>query len=551
MVDTLAAVVVALIALFESSTAQSASSVIRRVGPSAIPLEQQTYGFQKEARCRIFSHQSAVLKNKDHHALVFDGGIAKFKTRLNSEQVEVLDLNGFTGWIDLSKPFIVSDFPIETHKRIASDGVPVLSRFGLWDDGQDCVFVNGGHFFDADKWNSSRYFLPKENLPPYNIWRFCLSTRSWTKVYEDTQTNRTLGGSFVSIPGQDTNYYLGGLRSPRSAKETPLNVSYPSPNMLVFNHKTNSLTSEKYYSPSENYGYWHGQLIHLPIGTGKGFLISLSAERGLLNNPIVDLPYTSDETGEEVLFTNVLLWDIDRRTWANQSTSFINEKPEARTRFCSVLVRGQNYNTWDLWIFGGQRLIDGGLPTDDLWVLSMPSFVWSRISVPQSGFPVTTRSPTCNAVGQQLLIFGGYPPGAVVLENATCDSEYLKIFDMSDPGWKSSYKINTVYNTPDQVVQRVELGSAERRRPYQNPWSSTRLQEAFDYDLSLRKPPTKGTSKSGGLSAGAKAGVAVGAVIFGVLVAAVIALVIRRRRQNRQPQPGAAPPGQWRGDHGF
>lgn len=44
---------------------------------------------------------------------------------------------------------------------------------------------------------------------------------------------------------------------------------------------------------------------------------------------------------------------------------------------------------------------------------------------------VRMRSHTCNAVGSQLLIIGGYPPSAQVEKNATCDPELIKVLDMN------------------------------------------------------------------------------------------------------------------------
>jgi len=44
---------------------------------------------------------------------------------------------------------------------------------------------------------------------------------------------------------------------------------------------------------------------------------------------------------------------------------------------------------------------------------------------------VRMRSHTCNAVGSQLLIIGGYPPSAQVDVNVSCDPELIKVLDMN------------------------------------------------------------------------------------------------------------------------
>jgi hypothetical protein len=41
------------------------------------------------------------------------------------------------------------------------------------------------------------------------------------------------------------------------------------------------------------------------------------------------------------------------------------------------------------------------------------------------------RSHSCNAVGSQLLVVGGYPPGGEVHQDVECDGELIKVFDMN------------------------------------------------------------------------------------------------------------------------
>jgi len=59
------------------------------------------------------------------------------------------------------------------------------------------------------------------------------------------------------------------------------------------------------------------------------------------------------------------------------------------------------------------------------------------------------RSHTCNAVGSQLLIIGGYPPSAQVEADAHCDSELIKVLDINAMTWSLQYTPGTVYKTPE------------------------------------------------------------------------------------------------------
>lgn len=80
----------------------------------------------------------------------------------------------------------------------------------MWSDrGQNAIYIQGGHFYTAPLWNESTYYVTKSTIPTYDVWKLDLASRSWTKVYDDTTTNRSLGGAALSIPELDTSYYLG------------------------------------------------------------------------------------------------------------------------------------------------------------------------------------------------------------------------------------------------------------------------------------------------------------------------------------------------------
>jgi hypothetical protein len=75
-------------------------------------------------------------------------------------------------------------------------------------------------------------------------------------------------------------------------------VMTPQPGMLVYNHTTNEISHEEYGEPGM--AYWHGSLNYMPLGEGKGFLISLMGEVAPAGVPIEDLPDKSDEHGAAV-----------------------------------------------------------------------------------------------------------------------------------------------------------------------------------------------------------------------------------------------------------
>jgi len=116
-----------------------------------------------------------------------------------------------------------------------------------------------------------------------------------------------------------------------------------------------------------------------------------------------------------------------------------------------------------------------GQAAPDAWVLTMPSFIWTRVDIPES--MVRMRSHTCNAVGSQLLIIGGYPPSAQVEKDAPCDPELIKVLNMNDMAWSSRYTPGTVYKTPEAVRRNAEFHL--KRVDPQSGWADDNLRDAF------------------------------------------------------------------------
>src|SRR5690606_2320279 len=105
--------------------------------------------------------------------------------------------------------------------------------------------------------------------------------------------------------------------------------------------------------------------------------------------------------------------------------------------------------TWDLWIYGGQKADDPEKGANDIWVLTMPAFIWVKITNAIDNFEL--RGHTCHAIGNQLVVLGGYTPGFRVDPTEVCDSRFMRVFDMTEMSWTSSFKKDTKYIQPKQV----------------------------------------------------------------------------------------------------
>jgi len=121
-----------------------------------------------------------------------------------------------------------------------------------------------------------------------------------------------------------------------------------------------------------------------------------------------------------------------------------------------------------------------GAAVQDVFVLTMPSFIWVKIQIPSEGY---SRTHSCEVVGSQLLVVGGYPPGPIET-NATCVKELIRIFDLNNIGWTSEYKLGTEYRTPRAVVDGAgELQFNSTAPAVVGGWVDDDLQAAFEYEI--------------------------------------------------------------------
>jgi len=188
-------------------------------------------------------------------------------------------------------------------------------------------------------------------------------------------------------------------------------------------------------------------------------------------------------------------------------------------------VREEKAGIWDLWVYGGQLPREGQLQgVGDAWVLSMPSFTWTRVEIPMTSL-VNIRSMNCHAVGGQLLVVGGFPPGNFLEPNTTCDREMIKVLNLNGPSWESTYNPNSKYRAPEAVRNTTTLANLPVL------WASDSVRIAFT-------PPPKG-----GPSPSEIAGIVVGAVVgLGVLVFAIWLCLRRLQRVAVADITTATPP---------
>lgn len=245
------------------------------------------------------------------------------------------------------------------------------------------------------------------------------------------------------------------------------------------------------------------------------------------------------------------IYDVAKDKWYRQPTT---GGPGQLTRGCAVVAPAQDSSSFNIYYYGGYP---GLKPTegfnDDVWVLSMPSFTWTKITDSK----VTGRAghKCFMPYPDQMIVIGGYTArGGQAL---TCLRETVRVFNVTTGTWLTNYSPDkwAKYAIPAAVVSKIggsPTGGATASSPSPS-WASTDLAAVFrtKYDVAKIKtfypyaleastnntnpsvpPPVEKTSGGTPAFLAPVLGVVLGLMFVTMIV--VLALLWRRRRLFRR-----------------
>ena len=186
---------------------------------------------------------------------------------------------------------------------------------------------------------------------------------------------------------------------------------------------------------------------------------------------------------------------------------------------------------------------------DEVYVLSLPSFVWFKVNYTSSDPRV---DHTCIIAGnRQMLSIGGLNPSATSFSASINDTdpfwEGIKVFDLTALQWTNYYNASAApYTAPTAVAAHYAAGSR-----YPSAWSSDDLENLFVKPKTKAATPVKpsapdspqpgapSTTKSKAATIGGAVGGTAGLVIVGLVL-----YFLARNRANRtdRKQEGGKPP---------
>ena len=403
--------------------------------------------------------------------------------------------------------------------------------------------------------NTTLYFYDPAKTTSDTIWGYNVSTSTWKDVPVASAGSNPPApstGGWASDPVTGRSFYLGTPDSALARRD----IASPGLQMLDTSTSTPTWTSGIPGSPLLS----AAQMVYVRSGEA-GVLIAFGGV-----DPNDHSEFDSDTLGTYREMSQIFIFDIASKTWYN--TTATGDVPVGRINMCAGVSSAPDDSSFQILVYGGYNLRFGN-PANDMYVLSIPSFQWVKVTPPNPD-PYGRWEHTC-VVWQdaQMLVVGGLMKlsggnGPVINANG-CNSSHppVVVIDTSDFTFQSQFSPQRSYSVP-QAVYNVIGGDYRGLSSMKGPkygFNNTNLDAIFSKTVPKAQAPTSfpplssgtagtaasvsntpdssSSSSSTALSTAAIAGIAAGAAVLftvGVVATAAFLLIRHRRRKAARLQ---------------
>jgi len=296
----------------------------------------------------------------------------------------------------------------------------------------------------------------------------------------DHQVSRYIAfGGAANAPSEDKAFYFSGLRSQSGGPiyEVLGNMSREANNisdtLIIADMQNQAKISFKNLTlPSSIPGRANPELVWVPVGE-QGILVAL----GGVVYPDWDNPRQQSRNEAESkrqspsFMSKINVYDIASDEWYTQETT---DGPSQLTRGCAVVATAPDASSFNIYHYGGYDGLKSTNPyNDDVWVLSLPSFTWTKL-VDGNG-PGRSGHKCVKPYPNQMMVIGGaLPVGNTV--NHGCLPETIRVLNLNTGQWQDRYDPEDYaeYSVPDAVAKTI--GKAKEPK---SGWDDDDLGEIF------------------------------------------------------------------------
>jgi hypothetical protein len=302
-------------------------------------------------------------------------------------------------------------------------------------------------------------------------------------------------GAGVNVPSESLGFYFSGMEAPGGVQVVFDDTTADTASVAAesFIQADMSSVQETRWSnltwPAGVKPRASAQLVWLPVSS-QGVLIAIGGvvdPQNLMLASVYDnaSQIADSQSTSPGFMTSLPVYDIGNQQWFVQHAS--GDVPGQLTEFCSVVAQADGSSTFEIYIYGGYDGLNGS-SRGDVWVLSVPDFVWIHAYDPGSD-PTTNSthardSHACvKPYPDQMLVIGGENT------NADCTNGIFDVFNLSSLAWLDGYDptIWAEYTIPSIVAGNI---SATPTATSMNPSLSAILGTKYQKNISTYYPYT-------------------------------------------------------------
>ncbi|KAK2797437.1 hypothetical protein FQN51_008470 [Onygenales sp. PD_10] len=372
-------------------------------------------------------------------------------------------------------------------------------------------------------------WLPQSSAQ-YTLWSYDTLTKEWDQYdVSDAAPLRPTSGAYAEAPEQGLAFYFNGQIDQGSAVNTQLlgpakrflkgMIAIDTNNQTARNISTDLVVAD--------YPRTRGKMAYLPGAGEKGILAILGGSSKHAED-------NSDKTtGQYVPMDEVIIFDINSLYNGDNNGTWYKQKvtgaiPEPRIDFCLVAISAPDNSSHNIYMYGGR---DSASVFDDIYILSVPSFTWTRIYQGQS----PRAYHTCHVAGNRQMITIGGDKTTKIEEGCDWETKSVAVYDLTELKWGSVFNAKAAsYEVPKQL-SKIIGGGAQGRADITAPkdgFQQKGLAQLFGQQLDDSEPTPPDVSK--GITGGAIAGIVIGVIAAFAMVSGGIFFVYRRRRTRGQ-----------------
>ncbi|TPX18930.1 uncharacterized protein E0L32_011408 [Thyridium curvatum] len=292
-------------------------------------------------------------------------------------------------------------------------------------------------------------------------------------------------GAGANAPSENKAWYFSGMHSPTfeefftvGARPAATNVSNTLITLDMTRQGFERWTNDTLTGGVQ--GRANPELVWVPVGK-QGILVAIG---GVVYPDFLDTSAKSpNKTGSESespkFLSTIDIYDVASKNWYQQETT--GGPSTGLTRGCAVVAPAQDNSSFNIYWYGGYSGISGTDPfSDEVWVLSLPSFVWKRISEGKPGHGRAGHKCFL-PYPDQLMVVGGYPSKST----SNCvDGGIIQFFNLNTNSWQTSYDPATwsKYEVPEalyKVIGGSKTGAATMTTPTPSGWTNGDLSKVF------------------------------------------------------------------------